>query len=66
MKLKKESLGEETNDDIELPEGENEQEIVNEDKVDVKEVALHVKFTIKVHRHKQDHELTVEFLMVKL
>ena len=48
LKLKKESLGEVSEDDIEFSENENNQEMADEDKVEVKDVPLQIKFTEKV------------------
>lgn len=46
LKLKRESLGEVSEDDIELTE-----ELVEEDKVEAKEISLEIKFTEKVLRY---------------
>jgi hypothetical protein len=48
LKLKKESLGEVSEDDIEFSENENNQEMADEDKVEIKDVPLQIKFTEKV------------------
>jgi hypothetical protein len=41
-------LGEVSEDDIEFSENENNQEMADEDKVEVKDVPLQIKFTEKV------------------